>query len=420
MEKFKLFFKKRKFLTCFFGFGLIVTSYDKLDFKFLGETYRIEKCEETLKNRFEFAGKFKQNSKNLQNSNEICTIYPSNIFESQTLLEIANYYKIPIIFDINNLQNDIPSFHFKVDYSQYDKIKEININKKEITVEPGVRIYTLLTFLEKFNLTIPQLENYKFTSLKICDVLFNNFYGFNRGKFVDDIIKEITVVTPNEQKILNLKQTDDLTLTGINLKSLFLRTNSTNGLICEAKIKLKKLKNLKYLIIENIENSLDESLNIINECKENSKELGLKDIVMINRGSSNDIILEIKETKLLQSLELLKTTNILFKQISNDDFFKLIALDWKNKQYTLRKLKINIDKKSVPKFIKKVENLSKMNDITFLFRCSLIKNEIEIVVKLNEIPENSKLNFEEVEKAYNFINNIHSLVLKQSGNIFSK
>src|SRR5690606_27220639 len=151
-------------------------------------------------------------------SQEFCTIYPSNFYDAQKLMEIANYYKVPLMYDLNAYQNTIRSSHFKVDLSKYDKITNFDLQRKMITLEPGVKIFNILNFLEKFNLTVPELENYKFSTLSIGDVLFNNFYSFSEGKFLDDIIHETLVVTPKGNKILELKQTDDLTLTGLNLK----------------------------------------------------------------------------------------------------------------------------------------------------------------------------------------------------------
>jgi len=217
-NKLSIFFRKRVILS-FILVGIGVKYYDDLTMIFLGEKYRMRKCDETLKERFNFSGKYK---KDLTSINEICTIFPNNLYDSQILMELANQFKIPIIYDVNIDQNNINCLHIKVDSSNYDKIGKLDSLTKVISIEPGVKIFNLLTFLEKFNLTIPKLENYKFSKLSIGDILNNNFYSFNDGKFIDEIVKEVLVATPRKNRILSFKQNDDLTLTGLNMKNLFL------------------------------------------------------------------------------------------------------------------------------------------------------------------------------------------------------
>ena len=53
------------------------------------------------------------------------------------------------------------------------------------------------------------------------------------------------------------------------------------------------------------------------------------------------------------------------------------------------------------------------NKIDMGFRCSYLNHELEMTIK-------SKDDLLSVENSYKFINKIHSLVLKASGNIFGK
>jgi hypothetical protein len=382
----------------------------------LGEKYRMKKCNEALLERFNFSGKYIKSSQDTPDPKELCTITPTNIYDAQQLMEIANFFKIPIIYDVNSHQNELNSYHFKIDLSKYDKIVKFDSLRKMITLEPGVRIFNLLTFLEKFNLTIPALENYKFSTLTIGDILFNNFYSFNQGKFIDDAINEVLIVTPKNNKILNLKQNDDLTLTGLNMKNLFLRTNSTLGIMIEVKLQAKKIKDHKYLAIQNVENKIEESLNIVQALEESKKELGLSDVCIIHKQNDTDLILKIKNKHLGNCIELLNSTNIHFTQINKDDYLKSLVLSnntMLDNQNILRKLKINLNKLSTAEFIKKAERLAKEKGVDMQFRCSYIDNELEMIIK-------SKDDLKAIEDAYMYINKIHSLVLKQEGNIFGK
>lgn len=415
-NRFITYFKRRTLLT-FLTLGIGFKFSDEILMTLLGEKYRMKKCNEALQERFNFSGKYiKASIENFSNPKELCTITPTNIYDAQKLIEIANFFRIPIMYDVNSHQNELNSYHFKIDFSKYDKIVKFDSTRKMITLEPGVRIFNLLTFLDKFNLTIPALENYKFSTLTISDVLFNNFYSFNQGKFIDDLIHEVLIVTPKNNKILNFKQNDDLTLTGLNMKNLFLRTNSTLGIMIEVRLEAKKIKDHKYLAIQNVENKIEESLNIVQALKESKKELGLSDVCIIHKENDTDLILKIKNKHLRNCIELLNSTNIHFTQISKDEYLKHLVLSNNthlDKEHILRKLKINLNKLTTAEFIKKAEKLAKEKGVEMQFRCSYIDNELEMIIK-------SKDDMKAIEDAYMYINKIHSLVLKQEGNIFGK
>lgn len=406
-------FLKRRGVITLITFGISAFYYDQIAMSLIGESYSRKQCDKVLKERFEFAQKYMKNQN--EEESDICTIFPSNSYDAQRLMEIANYYNIPLIFDINSSQNILNFFHFKVDFRKYNKITDFNEKNKTITVEPGVKIIEILQFLEKYELTIPKLENYKFTDLTINDIYFNNFFGSNEGSFIDDLVEEITVVIPRNERILKLKQNDDLTMTGLNLKNLFLRTNSTMGLILESKLKVKRNKNMNYLCIQSLENKLDETLGIVEEINENKKDLGLKDINIIYRDKEIDICLKIKDKHLKKSLELLKSTQTVFDQINKDDYYKSMVFS-NNLQdattHVLRKLKINLNRSSLTDFLKKAEKLAIENNIDIEFRCSYSNHELEMIIKIKD-------DLVSINNSYKFLNKIHSFVLKSSGNIFS-
>jgi hypothetical protein len=406
-------FLRRRAVITFLSLGIIISYQDQIAMSILGDSYSLNKCESALKDRFEFTNKYLQNPN--REEYDFCTIFPTNTYDIKKILEIANYYKIPIISDVNSSQNILSSPHFRIDFSKYNKIIDFNIKSKTITVEPGAKISEILEYLEKHNLTIPRLANYKHTDLVINDIYFNNYFGFNQGKFIDNIVEEITIAIPRNERLLKLKQNDDLTMTGLNLKDLFLRTNSNMGLIIESKLKVKKNKNLRYLCIRSLENKLDETLGIINEIKESKKELGLKDINILYRDKEIDICLKIKDKHIEKSVEILKATHVIFDQINKEDYYKSLVLSNSHSAgtHTLRKLKISMNKNSIPEFLKKANTIAEESNIEMEFRCSYLNHELEMIIF-------TKDDLVSVENSYKYINKIHSLVLKSSGNIFSK
>ena len=78
----------------------------------------------------------------------------------------------------------------------------------------------------------------------------------------------------------------------------------------------------------------------------------------------------------------------------------------------IRKLKINVPKKYYQKLILKLFKKAKQHNMDIFVKCSFVYNELEIDIYN---PGNKKF-----IDAYNFIDNIHSKILKYKGNIFSK
>ena len=69
----------------------------------LSESYNTKSCLNDLRDRFEFSGKF---STDTHHKKRPCTIHPSNIYDLQKIIEIANFYNIPILNDINDNEID--------------------------------------------------------------------------------------------------------------------------------------------------------------------------------------------------------------------------------------------------------------------------------------------------------------------------
>ena len=88
-------------------------------------------------------------------------------------------------------------------------------------VQPGIKIKDLLNKLEENGYTLSFFEDnsqYYDSKLIMNDILFNNYNGNNNGKIIDNYIQNIKVVIPYNQTTLNVRQNDDMTLSGLNLK----------------------------------------------------------------------------------------------------------------------------------------------------------------------------------------------------------
>ena len=82
----------------------------------------------------------------------------------------SNYSYAPMAFDKNSLAIDLSSF---------DRIIDFNLDKKEITVEAGLKIYDFLKFTLKYNLWLPQIPGYPFITLG--GIVATNSHGKSCG-----------------------------------------------------------------------------------------------------------------------------------------------------------------------------------------------------------------------------------------------
>ena len=82
----------------------------------------------------------------------------------------SNYSYAPMGFDKNSLAIDLSSFNRIIDF---------NLDKKEITVEAGLKIYDFLKFTLKYNLWLPQIPGYPFITLG--GIVATNSHGKSCG-----------------------------------------------------------------------------------------------------------------------------------------------------------------------------------------------------------------------------------------------
>jgi hypothetical protein len=390
------------------GICLGYFTFNTLRFHF-SERYRTRSCLNELKERFEFSGKFVGNK---PGKKRLCTIYPSNSYDVEKLLDIANNHGVAILNDIND--NSLPKSHIRVDFSKYNKITNFDPSDKVVTVEPGVKLSDLIIYLSKYGYTIPKLEMYQQSELTVRDVLFNNYYNFIDGDFIDNIINQLTVIIPRGNRFMKLKQNDDLNLSDLNLKSLFLRSNSTLGIITEAKFNIKKCKPYKFIGIENIQNNLLEVFETLADLKKAKAELGLKDIIVLREEENiTKIMLKVDKERFTHCETLLKATGLHFTELTDSGYYKNLISMYNGKNI-FRRLKVRVNKTNTYNFLKKIEKYTNDYDLPFIFKGNTLKNEMELIIKNND---NS---IESIEKSYDFIDSIHNWTRKKSMNIFGK
>jgi hypothetical protein len=205
-----------------------------------------------------------------------------------------------------------------------------------------------------------------------------------------------------------LKDNDDLRFSDLNIRSLFLRSNSTLGIISQAKFKIKKAKSYNYIIIDHIQNDLDEGLDILADFKGANKVLGIKNITLI-KDDQIKILLKIKKKHYNNIIELLKTTPLVYDELNDLSYFKNMASIYYDMNI-IRKLKITINKSEQFKLLQEIQTFAKNLNIPFCFKINA--NDFEIIVKINDD------SLESVEKSYQYINDIHKLSKKHLLNIF--
>lgn len=425
LKNFSLNFKKifNKFpIFTYLGFFGIYLYLDRKRYKtFISKQMLLNSLKTKLKNRFEFSERIKiKKDKNL-NKFEQCKIFPKNIIDMQTIFRISNRCNIPIVSDQNLTSKGLFSSehlnfsHIKIDYSLFNKVLNFNKENKLITVEPGIKIKTLLNFLKDYNLTIKQLELYKNSEFTLADINYNNYHGFLNGKFFDKNIEEIKVSVPNNNEALRLKQTNDSIISSGNYRDIFLRSNSIFGIVSEFTLKTKKIKEKednKYLYLETPDIPFEDILEFFKSLEDLKNFSMIKDLMISKKGNENKIFLLSKERTSEEVKKIFNEKNFELNQFNSEEYknYCLENFEICKDENIFRKLKLKIHS-DLALGLKKIYKYAKELDTEISYHFEMKNNCISINVYCED-------DINSIEKSLHFIRRVQSFSEKNNGNLF--
>jgi len=187
---------------------------------------------------------YSQDATNLKEIKNIAdaVVFVENIKQIQHVVRIANKHKIPIICRGagTNVVGACTVEHGGIilNFSKMNKIMEINPENMTAKVQPGVVLGDLQKEVEKFGLFYPPDPS----NLKVSTIggsIAQSSGGAKSFKYgtTKDYILSLTVVMANGE----ILQTGSRTIknaTGYNLSTLFVGSEGTLGIVCEAVLKL--------------------------------------------------------------------------------------------------------------------------------------------------------------------------------------
>lgn len=186
-------------------------------------------------------------------NNALAVIFPKSTEEIQTILKIANKYKIPVVTrgaGTNVVGACVPvKKSLILNLSKMNKILEINPNNMTATVQAGVIVGDLQKEVEKIGLYFPPDPS----NLSVSTVgggIAQASAGAKAFKYgtMKDYVLALKVVTANGD-VINTGSKTIKNATGYNLSSLFTGSEGTLGIITEATLKLIPLPETKSVMM---------------------------------------------------------------------------------------------------------------------------------------------------------------------------
>lgn len=334
------------------------------------------------------------------------TIYPGNVYDFQKMFSYANFYKIPIINDINYSQAIIPYHHIKMNMNKFNSIIDFSDTKKYIKVQSGIKIRDLLQYLRNNNFTIKELETYMYSDLSLSDCLFNNYYGWNLQK----CIEEFYVVTPKNEKIFSFRKFCDFTKNHFNFSEIFLRSSNLLGIVLDVKLRINPLKKYSYFQIRKVPNDI-QIKELLDKYKKN-KDISEAIIISSNIDGTYNIFLRINEKKIWSVTTKLYDKGINFEKINQEQYYSEVNFS-KFSPITLRQIKILLNdnnKKGI--FYQKLNSLLNNNpDIFPKVKISVKTELIEIIFPRDE-------DIKIIEKEFYIMKELFKIVNKLNGNFY--
>ena len=234
----------------------------------------------------------------------------------------SNYSYAPMGFDKNSLAIDLSSFNRIIDF---------NLDKKEITVEAGLKIYDFLKFTLKYNLWLPQIPGYPFITLG--GIVATNSHGKSCGTHgtIRKSIKKIQLfhkingwldLSENENKEIFDLTIGGFGLTGTIVAITFKLTELESGIFETHTEEVKSFEDCyKKISDDKNEKTFTYSWNRADSIKNFGTGFIYKNKLNSNN-KTNGYLREIKQKKISSFLPL-SLWNSLSVNIANNIYYKI-------------------------------------------------------------------------------------------------
>ncbi len=325
-------------------------------------------------------------------------VWPTKTQEVSRILKLANKHHAPVTAwgGGTSLQgNPIPLFGgIILNLTRMNKILEITPESMQVVVEPGIICEELNDHLKPHNLFLPAFPG-SANIATIGGVIANNSGGMYAVKYgvVGDWVMELEVVLANGT-IIRVGSKSIKSVSGYNLKNLFIGSSGTLGIITKATLRLLPIPQNKMAALIAFPNITSLNGTIMDILHSDIKPAALEHmdenyVALVNKAQQgmklqevNTILVELhgqKETLLMQ-LGLLKQITKKHKAASLQTFTteqacaklwgcrKGIRLAFYNMDPNtgILSAEAGVPLKFVPDFIKKVKELQKEYDIKML------------------------------------------------------
>lgn len=271
-------------------------------------------------------------------------LYPTNTFEVSKILQIVYKHSLPITVcgARSGLEgNAIPLKHgIVLDMTRMKKIVKVIKNDFQVIVEPGIIGEELNKELAKFNLYFPAFPASS-SIATIGGMIANNAGGMYAVKYgvVGDWVMALEVVLANGE-IINVGSRSIKSVAGYDLKSLFIASEGTLGVITKATLKVISCLKQKFLFkvsFPSVENAVAATIESLSEnlqpaameMLDTSSVRYVNAFKKINWDEATTLLIEIHEKDLGEKKEILerifkKHQAISYVMAKNDEEMKEI------------------------------------------------------------------------------------------------
>lgn len=346
----------------------------------------------TIKNRHA-----KDKSFNPASSPDV-VVWPIKTSEVSRILKLAHKHRMPVTAwgGGTSLQGNPIPLHggIVLNLTRMNKILEVIPESMQVIVEPGIICEALNEYLKPYNLFLPAFPG-SANIATIGGVIANNSGGMYAVKYgvVGDWVMELEVVLASGE-IIRVGSKSIKTVSGYNLKNLFIGSSGTLGIITKATFKLLPIPETKMAALIAFPTIASLSKTIMEILHSDIKPAALEHmdenyVALVNKAQQqmkleklNTILIELhgqKETLLTQLTlleQIAKKNNVTsFEKFTTDEECtklwgcrKGIRLAFYNMAPNtgILSAEAGVPLKFIPDFIKKVKELQKEFDIPML------------------------------------------------------